>query len=67
MINLDIYCVRCDSEQGHDPSTRNGPDWCWVCNDWALRLPARVRVLIEQAKGGEGDDDSTTASLARRG
>jgi hypothetical protein len=49
-VNLDTYCVRCDSEIGHAPETSKGPDWCWVCNDWALRLSPRIRALIEEVK-----------------
>lgn len=43
-VDLDKYCVKCDSEIG--TSLGNREDWCWLCNEPRYELPDTIRDII---------------------
>ena len=49
MIDLDAYCVRCDSDKHTELDTKRHPSmrWCSLCWDWQLALPQRILDLLK--------------------
>ena len=50
MIDLERYCVRCDSTLGFRENTYRGDDWCWVCYEPRQELPARIKAYLIAAE-----------------